>query len=804
MALLSNAGIRAGAAGVPTGPEPDKGVVFNTSDTTYFSRTPSSAGNQKTWSFSCWVKKPNVETYSVIFSRSNDGNNGLYRFVLSMYNGILYMFSRFGSGGAHDCNVSTQNTFRDGTGWYHILFVLDTTQSTAADRTKIYVNGVAAPLTYSVSPGENDDLQVNSTNEHRIGSDDGSTTEDFNGYLANIHFIDGAAKVPSDFTETDSDTGQLVAKEYTGSYGTNGFYLDFKDNSGATATTLGKDSSGNGNNWTPNNISVAAGTGNDSVLDCHSNNYCTINGLDTELSMHSVSRGNLHVSGDTTAASGTDARWNGTLGASSGKWYYEVYIDSGDTNQNIGISYEDNARTTTMGNLAGDYQYTASGNKRNNNSSTSWGNTWTTGDYIGVAYDLDANKIWFSKNGTWQESGNPAAGSNEAFALAADKRYRPAGRFYNSSGTFNFGQREFEHSAPTGFKALCTSNLADPPVKKPNTAFDIVLYEGDGQQNRSISALNFQPELVWFKNRDDTNGQMWCDAARGATKVFYSHLTFVEHTESQSLTAFESDGWKMGDFANNNANNMSYVTWCWDAGTGAASASTAGSTNATDSWVNTTAGFSITEWEGTGSGTTVGHSLGAIPHLIITRNRDLQTNMAVYHHTQGNEKSILMNSDGSGFTPTPAGAAWNSTSPTDTVFSVGSYGSNNGDGDSMVAYCWTEVDGFSRFGSFEGNGSADGPYIHCGFRPKYLMLKAYDQTYDWHVIDNARNPWNGGSSLRLKPNQNHVEVTGSHNVVDFLSQGFKMRNGDNNWNHTNNTIIYVAFADTPSKYSRAG
>ena len=296
MSILSNAGIRAGAAGVPTGPEPDKGVVFNTTDTTYFSRTPSSAGNQKTWSFSCWVKKPNVETHSVIFSRSNDGNNGLYRFVLSMYQGTLYMFSRFGSGGAHDCNVSTQNTFRDGTAWYHILFVLDTTQGTAANRTKIYVNGAEPPLTYSVSPSQNLDLQVNSTNEHRIGSDDGSTSEDFNGYLANIHFIDGAAKVPSDFTETDSDTGQLVAKEYSGSYGTNGFYLDFKDNSAATATTLGKDSSGQGNNWTPNNISVSgSGIANDSVLDCHSNNYCTINGVDTELSMHSISMGNLKI-----------------------------------------------------------------------------------------------------------------------------------------------------------------------------------------------------------------------------------------------------------------------------------------------------------------------------------------------------------------------------------------------------------------------------------------------------------------------------------------------------------------------------
>ena len=548
-------------------------------------------------------------------------------------------------------------------------------------------------------------------------------------------------------------------------------------------------------------------------------NYCTINSLDTELSMHTLTEGNLKIAGDTTAASGTNARWNGTFGASSGKWYYEVYIDSGNTNQNIGISYENSATGTTMGNLGGDYQYTANGQKRNNNSSSSFGDAWDTGDYIGVAYDLDANKIWFSVDGSWQASGNPAGGSNECFALTADKIYRPAGRFYSSTGSFNFGQRAFKYAAPSGFKCLCSFNLPDA-ISDPSKYFDAIAYTGDGTgggtggswtANR-ILPLKFRPEFGWIKSRTETSqndGHVLVDVVRTAGNVLQSSDDGAadDHGTSGMSIDFHDTGLGVAGTNNGysvNVNNETYAAWAWDAGTATSGANNAGTINIAsgDQWVNNTAGFSITKYTGTGSDTDFGHGLTGVPEWIIIKKYSTSGNWTCQHvgATLGSGRMIL-DEDYANDTSN-ADTYWNSTAPTASKIYIGDHANTNGSGATHICYAWTPIVGYSAFGKYTGNASAIGPFIYTGFLPKYLIIKRLNGVKGWMVIDTSRNPSNVVQGT-LYPHDDAEEHTGTGHRVDLLSNGFKIMDDNDRHNASGGEYLYCAFAESPLKTARA-
>ena len=796
------------AAGVEEASGPAKALRFNKADTAYLNRTPSGAGNRKTWTWSAWVKRSglglgasNQEEVLFASNGNSDATNAQIQFGEDDELALLFGYP------SHDLKTSAK--YKDTGAWYHFVVAFDCTQGTNSNKAKIYVNGseVTSFATDQRSDYTNTDWAINAAQEHRIGAK-GDGNRPFHGYMINIHLIDGLQLTPTSFAETDGTTGQWIPKEYSGAYGTNGFFLQFADNSAATAAALGKDSSGNGHNWTPNNISVVAGTGNDSLFDSPTNgdsadntgaggevtgNYGTISPLDTETSMHTLTQGNLKVAGDTTAASGTNARWNGTFGASSDKWYYEVYIDSGDVNQNIGISSENGVQGTTMGNLAGDYQYTANGNKRNNNSSTSWGNTYTTGDYIGVAYDLNANKIWFSKNGTWQESGNPAAGSNECFSLTADKIYKPAGRFYNSTGTFNFGQRPFEHDAPSGFKPLCTALSANPAIAKPNLHFDSVIYTGTGS-SRSITSFAFGPDFVWMKKRNSSEHHICFDQARGTEASLFPSGDYVEGSWSgEGISAWLSNGWTIGDSNNANENNDTYVAWNWDAGSSVASTSNSGSATNYTRWTNATSGFSIIKATiSSGSGyhqKTIDHGLGVAPGFIAGKGLDAAEDWRCYHSSLGTGGSIYLNKSDQFNTSD----SWKISATSNTQFTFDSYGAAQ----NMVFYVWAPVPEYSAVGTY--TGSSGEPFVYTGFKPAYVLLKRSDNAGSWYVFDNARSPYNE-ANVALRPNSNVGDQ--SYNI-SMLSNGFLIESSsDGDINGSGANYIWFAVAESPFKYTR--
>ena len=277
----------------------------------------------------------------------------------------------------------------------------------------------------------------------------------------------------------------------------------------------------------------------------------------------------------------------------------------------------------------------------------------------------------------------------------------------------------------------------------------------------------------------------------------YSHLNNQEGTESTGLTAFTDNGFTTGAGGWVNTDDDTYVAWAWDTGTAAASTSNSGSATNYTRWTNATAGFSVIKATiSTGSGyhqKTVDHGLGVPPEFIIGKGLDAAEDWLVYHSSIGTAGVLNLNDTGASDTST----SWKYTATSNSQFTFDSYGAAT----NMIYYVWAPIAGYSAFGSYEGNTNANGPFVYTGFQPRYLLLKSADGAYDWHIMDTTRNPSNGTSSLRLKPNTNAAEVTGSVVVADLLSNGFKIRNDDYNWNL--NTILYMAFAEHPFKTSRA-
>ncbi|NBW20891.1 MAG: hypothetical protein EBR82_74310, partial [Caulobacteraceae bacterium] len=471
----------------------ERSLRFNSADSAYLNRT-FSTGNRKTWTWSGWVKRGKLGTTQSLFARyTANTESGLL--TLAFWNDDTLRLAA----GVTDHRISTAK-YRDCSSWYHVVCAIDTTQATANNRIKLYINGSEITSFTSTSNYiQNTDTQVNENVAHYIGYYLASV--EFDGYITEINFIDGQALTPSSFGQTDPITGRWKAKAYSGTYGTNGFYLKFADNSGTTATTLGKDSSGNGNNWTPNNFSVTAGTGNDSLVDSPTNygsdsystsidnsrgNYCTLNPINAS-SVFSFVNGNLDFSA--TATSTATYYIHGSLGVSYGKWYWEVTPSNVGTGPNITIGIRSalvSTLTAAQGIFGDGFGYNASGSKWDNSGDTSYGASWTNNDVIGVTLNLDSGAIEFYKNGVSQ--GTAFTGISGTFVPSITIGVSGVSR--TIAGSINFGQRPFAYTAPTGFKALCTQNLTQPTIQKPSTAMDVVTYTGTGS-SQSISSLGF-------------------------------------------------------------------------------------------------------------------------------------------------------------------------------------------------------------------------------------------------------------------------------------------------------------------------
>ena len=334
-----------------------------------------------------------------------------------------------------------------------------------------------------------------------------------------------------------------------------------------------------------------------------------------------------------------------------------------------------------------------------------------------------------------------------------------------------------------------------PVIKKPNEHFDATTYTGTDGVAGSVTGVGFQPDFVWGKRRSVNASHTLYDAVRGATKEIYSDLTNAEGTNSNGLTAFNSDGFSYG--VSSALSQGSIVAWCWKAN-GAGSTNTAGSITSQVS-ANPTAGFSVVTYTGTGSVATVGHGLGVAPKFIIAKSRNTAgTSWQTYHIATGATDTMYLNSTGATFA---SSVYWNNTTPTSSVFTLGAGSFVNTAGYTCVAYCWSEIAGYSAFGSYTGNGSTDGPFIFTGFRPKYVMWKRTDSANDWYIIDTSRSPYNNATNP-LAANLSSDESSLGTNI-DFLSNGFKPRQTGGHINASGGTYIYMAFAEAPFKYANA-
>ena len=609
--------IRIGASGTTdTAFTVDRSLRFNDNDTAYLSRNFGTGGNRKKWTFSAWIKRGNLGDTAGEMRIFGGSTNASHIFFAS--NDEL-TWDIAAPGSSASANLNTTQVFRDVSAWFHLVCALDTDNSTADNRMRIYINGTEVtsfgtrtnPSSGYASNAINADAFADGDRSlHTIGyrtSVQGSAGMEFDGYMAEINFIDGQQYDPSYFGETNPITGQWNPKKYVGGYGTTGFYLPLTDNSGTSATTLGKDSSGNSNNFTPNNFVTG-----DAVKDTPTNNFSTMRIAGSPASSGcSLSEGNLRI---ITGSSGSAFNLNrialSTFLPTSGKWYAEakvIYYPSATSQTFIGVAtYQvGTSPTSNLTRFAAIYGDDGDLYINTNGSQTisSHAGDMSTNDIVGVYVDMDAStpEVYFAKNGQWANGsgswnqstptsaitlGNTffteATGGSEGFALFLAS----AGATFNVTLQANFGQDstfsggntaggntdangigDFKYTVPTGAKAMCSANLPDPTILLPNKHFDTLLYTGNGS-TQSITGLNFQPDWVWIKKRDSggsTNHHAF-DSVRGVHKHIPPNTTSSETTDTNSLTSFDSDGFSLGNYNLGNLSSKNIVAWNWNAG----------------------------------------------------------------------------------------------------------------------------------------------------------------------------------------------------------------------------------------------
>jgi hypothetical protein len=1036
---------------------------FRKNNNAFLNRTPTTAGNQTTWTWSGWIKRGNLGVYSPFFSTHGDATT-ITRDIIAFNSDDTLRFFINGIASTYGGHKISNAVFKDPSAWYHIVAVYDSSNNTAEDRMRLYVNGTRiTSFSTNVLVGPSISSKTNSTQIHRLGFDpfDNPNGTYFEGYLTEVNFIDGLALTPLAFGEINSNSGVWTPRRYTGSYGTNGFYLKLGD-----ASNLGADSSGKDNNWTATNFNTnknsvntsfttvgtttwtapagvtsinylivaggggggasdgngtkAAGGGGGGVItgtipvtagnvynitvggggaaaagtgggagtngqnssfasltaigggggggasngqgktggsgggstngftgglgtagqgfnggvgiagtlggggggggaggagesinggigkqvviggvtayyggggggrsgqspyaagtggtggggtfnsagtpntgggggggttgsanggsgivilsyDYGSNsnydimndvpvnyddstngrgNYCTLNPLDGIVSSTVLPRdGNLVAY--STSSTGTYNSRRCTFGMSTGKWYmeFQVISRSDTTRTGAGLYAYNDPLNTYAGNTSTSWAYLGNGFAYTNSSNTPIDtSTYAVGDTVMMAFDADAGKLWFGKNNVW--NGNPAAGTGNTYSNITSGPYFFGAYAYNTSDVtaLNFGQRPFNYTPPTGFKALNTNNLPTPAIINPANYMAAVTYTGTGGAlniRNSVNNVSFKPDLVWLKGRSTAYNHALFDSIRGVRNVLISNSTGQEQTEpvGSSLESFNSNGFTLGGgaatYANVNTSAQTYVAWQWKAGDSVVTNTQGTITSQVNA--NLTTGFSIITYTGNGTaGATVGHGLGVVPSMIIVKSRnEAKAGGAwpVWHKSLNNTNTLYLDQN---FASTAYLNRFDPTGFTSSVFKTGSNGGTNSElntlNNTLVAYCFAEIAGFSKFGSYTGNGSADGPFVFCGFRPRFVMVKAaVGGTGDWQILDSSRSTFNP-SDARMWADLAQVELSNTGGNTDFTSNGFKTRNVNGDANASGVTYIFAAFAEVPFKYALA-
>jgi hypothetical protein len=642
----------------------------------------------------------------------------------------------------------------------------------------------------------------------------------YNGFASNVHLVKGTALYTSNFTPPSAPISSVE----------NTKLLCCKSNSSATAADVTPGTiTANGNaaasNFNPFTVNINTQRGKQS-------GYATWNPLNKKSTM-TLSNGNLTAS---CAIDGSAHMVGGTIGVSSGKWYWEYDAVRGTGGGWEPVVYTDPLSpitTTAPSNTA--YAWTVNGNNgnlRNNNTDVvvDYFNNISNGDRISCALDMDNGKVWFAKNGIWGNGGNPASNDSTGGTGLTGTWY-PSVLIGSDSGaasaTANFGQKPFKFPPPAGFQPLTLANTPRPTIVRPDQFVGVTTYTGDGSSERRIS-VGFKPDFVWIKGRTaaDPNDiyHMLFDSVRGVQNRLNSNTTNSEFTESTTLSSFNPDGFTTGGNVQTNGTSKTYVAWAWKAGgnsntfniddvgyaTASAAGLTAGTKTPTGASVNTKSGFSIIAFTGDQNAGTISHGLGRAPSFYIVKTRDSNSGGSndwyCYHSALGASARIQLNSTAA---QTTGSSQWNSTSPTSSVLSLGS-GTWQETGDRFIIYAWAEIPGFSKFGSYTGTSSTN--FVNLGFKPAWVMIKnssssSYPTYTGWAIFDTERTPNNTNINAIFanKSQQEGLRGNGSGSInpadfsIDLLSNGFCLRdNGASEINLSGNSYIFAAFAEAPT------
>ena len=638
------------------------------------------------------------------------------------------------------------------------------------------------------------------TGTFSVGIKEPGAGNQFNGYIQDARLYVGVAKYTESFIPTSTNP-DILPETPSGVSGS----------SKLTKSTDGTD------------INTVRGQGT---------SYCTLNPLTGN---NTLSNGNLDSTGNQTAWRGNA----GTIGVSSGKWYFESTVlstNSGNVNADWGIVLESNSQWG--GQTVGDYgisYYGSNGNKEKNNTNASTSSSGaTTGDVVQVAFDLDKGKIWFGVNNTWIDSGNPSAGSNEAYTVESGTWFPAVAMYDNGTVSTNFGQKPFNYTPPDGFQPLNAANIRpETVITRPDQYVGVTTYTGNGapgSANTQSFNIGFKPDLLWFKVRSTGSNNFLIDSVRTREKVLFSNNVNNESTcdVGKDLVSFDHNGFTVGEGNQTGANEdgEDIVAWSWKAGgnkntfnvddVGYATAAAAGITGLDGTNQMTTAnylgcsigtkqGFSIINYRGLGGTNDVAipHGLSQSPDLVMIKNRNSSVDWAVAHSGLVDNRELHLNTNEDSVSVAFLGLY--KSNFTSTSFAV-NYGESNNQyvnasNELYIAYVWHNVPGLQKFGSYNSNNSADGPYIELGFRPAIILIKCTSGAESWVIYDSERVPYNY-NGLYLKADDGVAEPSSNTEgfSIDFLSNGFKIRGqwGAINDSNTTDHYIYAAWAEAPA------
>ena len=766
----------------------------------------------KEFTLGTWFQLTEFSVTGALFCAGN--GSGTYTSLRHGVDNKIYFQTQVGN-----AILSTPGVYRD-VGWYHVLLSVDTTQSTAGNRVRLFVNGEEVTLS-GTQPALNRAYQFNTAQIHEVG--DSYENGTFEGYLAQSFMIGSKSIQQGDFAITDfldtftfgENGSQFIPKKHSeiktlvDAGSDNSFLLDFEPADPTATNALGLDTSTYGNNFT----STSMGSANQS-LNTPSKTYSTFNPLahadNSYPGTFTLSEGN---SKNVLNSSNTSVKTTLPFLMSGSNIIRAQFTFSTIGHGGCGItgsSHTSGTYHTAATSVAGrgEVLLIADGSLviDGNFGASGYTSALSNGDVIDVIVNCDAGAVYFARNGTLGGSATQSeilAGTTTNAALVSSFVRRTAGEVFNffvaqtnpssSTITYNSGQSSFSnsYSSITGLKSLNTADLP-APTHQGCDAFQSVTYTGNGSA-RSVTT-DIAPAWVWIKNRSQADEHKLVDIVRGVQKELSSDdASNAEQTDSNGVTAFASSSFSLGSGANGyNDNTENFIAWCWAAGTAFSNDASATGIGTLDSSgrVNASDSLSIISYTGNAtSGASIKHGLSAAPELVIHRERDNANGWIVGATDVGYTKMLRLDTTDK---ETSDSAAWNDTTPSSSIITLGNGNGTNRDGGAMICYAFRSVPGVCKVGSYRGNNSSDGPYISLGFKCRWLLVKNVDTAgQDWRIYDSTLDADNPNIEF-FKANTNAAQISSSG--FDFLSDGVKARDNNAGFNSAV-TFAYVAFAD---------